>query len=673
MNLIRHFVNSLTHQLIIAFLLLSLHGMAQTGTWRAYPAYNDLQQVEQAGKLLYVRASGALYSYNRSDQRVQTFDKSRGLSDCDIAHISYNTAARRLVIVYTNQNIDLLDNQENVTNLSAYHTATVTGDKTVYSLYTHGEYTYFCTGFGIVKLNARKAEISETYNLGFRVDYCYIEGSRFYAASSTNGLYSATLTANLLDKTNWKRTGEYTPRPQNIDPQLLNEVQKLRPGGPRYNKFHHLAWANGRLYATGGGFNYLTDDGTPGMVQQMEGDSEGWLLFDEHVKEKSGLSFVASEAVTVDPTDTARVAVGARSGLFIFEHGMLKSAFNSTNSELSTGVAPDYTIISGLTFDSRGSLWLLNSYSPDRNIIEIKPTGEWVSHFQQGLMEGNQSFLFMRSAFFDTRGRLWFVNSHWGLPALICYEPATDKLKVIRNFVNQDGATLTVTHVRGVTEDREGNLWISTNIGPLALGIEETGKESPVFTQVKVPRNDGSNLADYLLSGVDITCMAIDGANRKWMGTNGSGVYLIGSDNIQEVRHFTRANSPLLSDNVESLAIDGKTGRLFIATDKGLCSYVTDATDPADEMLSDNVYAYPNPVRPDYTGPITITGLSYDADVKIVTVDGTLVHQGRSLGGSYTWDGRDRQGRRVAGGVYSVLTATHDGRKGTVCKIAIVR
>ena len=349
------------------------------------------------------------------------------------------------------------------------------------------------------------------------------------------------------------------------------------------------------------------------------------------------------------------------------------SAFNSTNSELSTGVAPDYTIISGLTFDSRGSLWLLNSYSPDRNIIEIKPTGEWVSHFQQGLMEGNQSFLFMRSALFDTRGRLWFVNSHWGLPALICYEPGTDKLKVIRNFVNQDGATLTVTHVRGVTEDREGNLWISTNIGPLALGIEETGKESPVFTQVKVPRNDGSNLADYLLSGVDITCMAIDGANRKWMGTNGSGVYLIGSDNIQEVRHFTRANSPLLSDNVESLAIDGKTGRLFIATDKGLCSYVTDATDPADEMLSDNVYAYPNPVRPDYTGPITITGLSYDADVKIVTVDGTLVHQGRSLGGSYTWDGRDRQGRRVAGGVYSVLTATNDGRKGTVCKIAIVR
>ena len=205
------------------------------------------------------------------------------------------------------------------------------------------------------------------------------------------------------------------------------------------------------------------------------------------------------------------------------------------------------------------------------------------------------------------------------------------------------------------------------------LDATETEKENPVFTQVKVPRDDGSDRADYLLGGVDINCIAIDGANRKWMGANGSGLYLISADNIREVKHFTRANSPLLSDNVESMAIDGRTGRLFIGTDKGLCSYVADATEPAGEMRQDSVYAYPNPVRPDYSGPITITGLSFDADVKIATADGTLVHQGRSLGVSYTWDGRDRQGRRVASGVYTVFTATADGKKGTVCKIAIVR
>ena len=123
---------------------------------------------------------------------------------------------------------------------------------------------------------------------------------------------------------------------------------------------------------------------------------------------------------------------------------------------------------------------------------------------------------------------------------------------------------------------------------------------------------------------------------------------------------------------MQDIAIDGASGRVYFATDKGLCSYQSDATEPTDEMTKDNVYAYPNPVRPDYTGLITITGLSYDADVKIVTSSGALVNQGRSTGGSYTWDGCDLNGKRVASGVYMVETATSSGDKGTVCKIAIV-
>jgi flagellar hook assembly protein FlgD len=90
-------------------------------------------------------------------------------------------------------------------------------------------------------------------------------------------------------------------------------------------------------------------------------------------------------------------------------------------------------------------------------------------------------------------------------------------------------------------------------------------------------------------------------------------------------------------------------------------------------MTKDNVWAYPNPVTPDYTGLITIKGLSYNADVKIVTSNGALVNEGRSNGGSYTWDGCDRKGSRVASGIYMVITATNDGSKGTVCKIAVIR
>ena len=139
------------------------------------------------------------------------------------------------------------------------------------------------------------------------------------------------------------------------------------------------------------------------------------------------------------------------------------------------------------------------------------------------------------------------------------------------------------------------------------------------------------------------------------------------------MQHFTSTNSMLLSDNIEAITINDKTGEVFFGTDNGLCSYMSDASVTNENMTKDNVYAYPNPVEPDYTGLITIVGLSYNADVKIVTANGALVASGTSNGGSFTWDGCDLNGKRVASGVYMVETATNEGKKGTVCKIAIVR
>ena len=184
--------------------------------------------------------------------------------------------------------------------------------------------------------------------------------------------------------------------------------------------------------------------------------------------------------------------------------------------------------------------------------------------------------------------------------------------------------------------------------------------------------NDATKHADYLLAGIGIRDIVVDGANRKWFATDGNGVYLISEDNIEEIHHFTFDNSMLLSNTVESIAVNNSTGEVFMGTDKGLCSYMSDATTPSDDMTEDNVYAYPNPVTPDHTGLITVVGLSMNADVKITTANGAIVAQGRSNGGMFTWNGRDKDGRRVASGVYMVHTAKADGSKGTVCKIAIV-
>ena len=224
-----------------------------------------------------------------------------------------------------------------------------------------------------------------------------------------------------------------------------------------------------------------------------------------------------------------------------------------------------------------------------------------------------------------------------------------------------------------MVEDLETNLWIGSPAGPLILEKDKLNEDNPKFIQVKVPRNDGTDYADYLLSGIKITCIGVDAAGRKWFGTTGNGVFLISANNIEQIHHFTSENSKLLSDNILSLAVNSTTGEVFFGTDNGLCSYMSDATTTHEEMTKDNVWAYPNPVTPEYTGLITVTGLTLNADVKILSANGALIAEGRSNGGTFTWDGCDKNGNRVASGVYMVATATSSGQKGTVCKIAIVR
>ena len=202
---------------------------------------------------------------------------------------------------------------------------------------------------------------------------------------------------------------------------------------------------------------------------------------------------------------------------------------------------------------------------------------------------------------------------------------------------------------------------------------QEVGQGSVTFQQVKVPRNDGTDYADYLLSGVSISSIAIDGGNRKWFGTNGAGAFLISADNLEQIHNFTTDNSKLITNQITSIVINQKSGEVFFLSDDGLCSYMSNAIEPAEEMTKDNVWAYPNPVTPDYTGLITVTGLSYDADVKITASNGALIAEGRSNGGMFTWDGCDKNGRRVISGIYYVISATSEGRSGTCCKIAIIR
>ena len=663
--------------LILSFLLLqvvSYQTVAAIGDWKAYMAYHDVQEIEQAGNLIFVQASNNLYVYNKNDQSIQTFSKVDYLNDCDIQHIAYNKPTKRLLILYSNANIDLMnvDNYK-VNNLSDYYNASITGDKTVNDIYMNGKYAYLSNGFGIVKLNMDNCEISDTYNLGFKVNWCEIKDNYIYAYSQQQGQYRAPLSINLLDKNNWSKVGNYAAKKQKDQTELKQLVSTLTPGGPKYNYFWGMRFVNNQLYTCGGGFGHQIETDRPGTIQVLK--ENDWQIYDDNISSKTGLSYIDVNSVDVDPLDPNHVFAGARNGLYEFKDGKFIQYYNSDNSLITTFQDyKDYQIIGSVKFDSDGNLWLLNSQSyHNQSLLEFSKDLKWVSHHTSLLYHSGMSLGSMECLLQDCRKLIWFVNNHADLPSLYCYQISSDQMNAYTTFINEDGTNISPTYVRYVAEDKNHDLWIGTNVGPLLLESKEITSDNPVFNQVKIPRNDGTNYADYLLSGTDINCIAIDGGNRKWFGTNGNGIYLISADNMTQIEHFTAANSKLLSDNIESIAIDEVSGEVFFGTDKGLCSYMSDASSANEHMTKDNVWAYPNPVRPDYTGLITITGLSFDADVKIVTSNGILVNQGRSNGGTYTWDSRDPKGRKVASGIYMVETATNEGNSGTICKIAIVR
>lgn len=671
----------ITRKILLCMIALMAFAMETHAQWKAYLSYYEPKEIEQANDgIIYVLASGGLFSYSTQDQEVRTYDKTTLLSDCQISHIAWCKSAKKLVIAYDDYNIDLLSQNDDVVNMPAYMNTSMTVDKTINSVDIHGNDAYISTNFGIVRLNVANASFSDTYQLGFRVDYCYIDNQYIYAASSTKGLYRAELASNLLNPGQWTRVGNFTARTKTMDADLLAIVNKVKPEGPKYNNFGFLKIHKGRLYSCDGGFDLINDKLYPGAIQVLNNTT--WTIYQDDITKSTGINYQDVMSLDIDPRDENHVMAGAKSGVYEFRNGKFIKLWNDANSPIESfnKQSRDYEMMLSVMFDSDGNLWALNSQAPTQSIIEYTKDGQWVSHKHDELMKLKylfpepQSLGFMQGLMTDSRGLVWFVNDHWTVPSFYAYQTGTNTLNSYQGpFVNEDGTSLNITSCQCITEDKDNNMWIGTPVGPFMIESNQLGEANPILTQVKVPRNDGTNYADYLLSGVNIKSIVVDKDNRKWFGTNGNGLYLIAADNITTLAHFTKANSKLLSDNILSLALNEATGELFIGTDQGLCSYSGNISDSSNGMTKDNVWAYPNPVKPDYSGAITITGLENGANVKIVTSNGVLVNEGTASNGEYKWYGINRDGKRVASGVYMVEVATSEGEKGVVCKIAIVR
>jgi ligand-binding sensor domain-containing protein len=220
-----------------------------------------------------------------------------------------------------------------------------------------------------------------------------------------------------------------------------------------------------------------------------------------------------------------------------------------------------------------------------------------------------------------------------------------------------------------VAEDLNGTIWVGTDNGPVSFSSPDQVARGRCN---RVVISGDSSEPYYLLYGEKVTAIAVDGANRKWFGTEGSGVFCvdINGDDIK-VTNFTTENSLLISNVITSIAINNNTGEVFIGTDKGIVSYMGEAI--VGKADYSNVYAYPNPVRPATDNMVIITGLMSNSTVKITDLNGNLITQGTSVGGQFTWNCTKRNGQRVTSGIYLVLASTPDGKEGVATKIMVIK
>ena len=689
-------MKTITLLITILFMVLPLSATDKE-SWEIYTSYNDITEIEPAGNLVFALASNGLFSYHIKNGSVTTYDKANTLSDFDINHIAWNKTTKKLVITYTNGNIDLLDTNGNVVNVPDLYLKSMTDNKQINHIYISGTNVYLSLSFGIIKLDTKEGKILDAYKLGFNVNYSYIEDNCLYAASKEAGLYKGVLKNNLLDNNNWEKAGNFkeqtinstnvydttnkywwtvkegklTYYTLNTDKEKIYQTEGIIPDGPASNKFYRLYINKNKLYAVAGAWSQEKDCNNMGEVHVWNG--EKWEEFEQPSDASLGHLYRDLLYLDFDPSKEGHIMVGSKAGLYEFQDGKFIKCYNKDNTSVITSpLGNNYTIISSVKYDARGKLWLLNSLG-DNSILSFDQTTQEWKHYPHSEIGSNDRYNLTGLIIGKNNGNIWFVNNYYEKNRLYKYNYNTDELTMYGpTFTNEDGRDITPIYVHCLAEDRNGNIWIGTTSGPLYLSMSDIKNGNNIFTQHKVPRNDNTNYADYLLDNSNIRCIAVDGANQKWFGTD-NGVYLVSDDCNTQIYHFDTDNSPLISNIVYSIAVNNNTGKVYFATDKGLCSFNNGIVGSNSEMTKDNVYAYPNPVKPDYTGKINIVGLSFNANIKIVSTNGTLINEGRSAGGSYSWDGCDLNGKKVASGIYMVETATESGEKGIVCKIAIIR
>lgn len=449
-------------------------------------------------------------------------------------------------------------------------------------------------------------------------------------------------------------------------------INSYCPEGPATNLVSFMKYDGGQIVS-----GYGVGFGEPGVIQQYKNGEWTNFVRDDIKNNEGRAEFFSIWDAAYDPKDNKRLYVATWRGLYEFYDNIYQTHYNKTNSSLQECITVDgITATERVEFDKDGNLWVLDGLTSD--LIHCRDTeGNWhnlrcpsvseMSTASDFIITKKHNLKVLTSSKMNANGGscIFFLKSG-SKPHII------DKQKIFKNFTINDGTKVSPTRMYCVAEDLNGDLWVGTDLGPFVMkNISNVFSDNYITTRIKLTRKDDATLADYLLSTETINTIAVDGGNRKWIGTLSSGVYVLSADGQETIHHFTTENSPLNNNSITKIAIDSQTGMVYISTPGGLFSYKNDAA--AGKENFNDVHVYPNPVKPDYSGLVTITGLMEDTEVRITDAQGNVVCHGKSNGSIFTWDCQLTNGRRASTGVYYVYQATKDGNNDNVAKFAIIK
>jgi ligand-binding sensor domain-containing protein len=772
-------MKKLRFTLLIAAWLVSTFAIAQDGVsignWRTHLPYQKVIGVEPVGSKIYAATQYELFYFDTQDNSINILNKINGLSDIGISTIGYNESQRKLFVAYTNANVDLIDYDGNIHNMSDIKDKNIVGNKSINHVFFDGDLAYVACGFGIVVFDLKKEEVKDTYYIGAQGDMVNVTdvakyNGRIYACTD-NGVYYASQDAqNLANFATWHFDASlihphlaYTEMEVFGGKLLLNynggfntdtifvydgnhwsyfnkenvsEKRQMRAYNDRlvltnrYNISVHDINLNQQqsIHSPGGNIepwatavdnngNYWIGDNKRGLIKTSDGwnnmdvkpngtasknvfelkacGDQVWIATGGHaanwgkrymregVARFDGMwtiinqntlpdltSYTDYVCTATNPNDPSVTYVGTwGSGILKFKDNELVEVYNADNSTLAHWVSdPNLINISGLAFDSKGNLWVANTGAPNL-LAMMEPNGTWHSYN----LGGSLSAIDIGTLTIDNNDYKWITRRNGEVIVFNdngTFDNPADDQAVNLNTATGNGKLLGA--VSCLTVDNKGNVWAGTDKGPCLFSDSRKIFNGSDFdaTQVRVPRNDGTDQFDWLFAESSVLSMAaMEGSDLIWFGLE-SGVYLMSFDgNPKEIHHFNTSNSPLLDNAVSTMAVD-KSGEVFFGTGSGVISYRGEYATPEPEIS--DVVAYPNPVRMGYNGFVGIKGLVSNSLVRITTVDGTFVTQLISEGGQAVWDCTTINGEKVEPGVYLIFVSTKRGTDKFATKILIM-